>query len=111
MNFEEIKKKYPEAWDKFHIWLWESMGLPPDEKLPDLINDRFESLSGWLFNFFDEQGIVIVLDLDEKNQYKTWLFEISDNGHWEHIEYGFQTRPEAKQASFTKAFEILEQKK
>ena len=95
--FEEIKKKYPKAWDKFKDYYRRTYA--PEEV-------QFEALIGHLFTFFDEQGIYITIEY-YVNLYtnERWRYWIS-----ERIGSVFESRTEAWTAAFTKAFEILEGK-
>ena len=121
MNFEQIKNKYPKAYKMwlqfFYAKIWDELlkneytKLTKTSEFEDFtFSLNIESLSGWLFKFFDEQGIVIVLNPDEQDKYKTWLYEICIIGHWEYIKCNFESRPKAEQAAFEKTFGILEKK-
>ena len=103
MDFNKIKEKYPKAWEKcdnfigctwLELWHKESIYV----------------LSGWLFRFFDEQGIFITVEFNMFFHFN-WKFittpEIDKVGH---SDYDYSTRTEAKEKAFEKAFEILENK-
>lgn len=119
MNFEQIKKKYPKAWEKFKDFNLHKRTGCFDKNVEDYIKSwKFESLSGWLFRFFDEQNIVILIDAMSSKRFEghyIWGYKIfrywSDKSpaHDSHAEI-LQIREEAEQAAFTKAFEILEKK-
>ena len=118
MNFEKIKKKYPKAWEMFFVFIaTESERDYQLQKYGDLELERGgistvpESLSGWLYKFFDEQGIVVQLYF---HNYHGWSALVG-NMKKEIIKHRWtsmyeKTRQEAEQAAFTKAFEILENK-
>ena len=122
MNFEQIKERYPKAWEKFENFAIvdpeleaDSVGYS-DDYVDDINRLSLTTLSGYLFRFFDEQGIYIVIDWCNF-EYRITVyfpkFDIVYPCNEENIEeyQWFKTRQEAEQAAFTKAFEILEQKK
>ncbi|KKK78428.1 hypothetical protein LCGC14_2843650 [marine sediment metagenome] len=121
MNLEEIKKKYPKAWEKFENFAIvdpeleaDSFGYS-DDYVDDINRLSLTTLSGYLYRFFDEQGIRPHVLTLPNGTFRPYLFKQSGKV-WlvlelEEYEYGFQTRQQAEQATFTKAFEILEQKK
>ena len=111
MNWDKIKEKYPKAWEKcdnfigctwLELWHKESIYV----------------LSGWLFRFFDEQGIYITVAFNnefgqgEFHQY--WIGEIDikieeDEYTGDYFERS-KTRIEAEEKAFEQAFSILESK-
>ena len=114
--FEEIKKKYPKAWDMFEQFMYCHLGeehiLRTNEntikEFIKVINSKLplEILSGWLFRFFDEQGIYIeIYSIPNPREYMYMI-----NRNWDRDMPNLKTRQEAEQAAFTKAFEILEGK-
>ena len=107
MNWNEIKEKYRKAY-LLMIKQLDSKRLLDINAEPRNIRD--------LYDFFDEQGILIIIDKDweymysddmERRYLKTWNYEISQEPF-----YGdsYETRTEAEQAAFEKAFEILERR-
>lgn len=92
---DKIIKNQPKAWEKWLNW------YPSDDGFSVLRN---------LYDFFDEQGIFIMIFLhSEKFKIgdKAWLYCI-ENKRSSKRHYKF--RKEAEQAAFEKAFEILEKK-
>jgi len=108
--FEQIKKDSPDA---FKVW---NNYISQYDQLWDL--KPLESVIGWLFTFFDKQGIYIVLND---------FFKVKPNmesdlkwtiGHYdkdgctltdiESFNKQFESRSEAWQAAIPKAFEILQ---
>jgi len=122
--FEEIKKKYPKAWEKFlKCYYSEFLVQFPNADLNRMWKidptKNLKSQIGHLFTFFDEQRIYIVLQdfflTEERKTIIKWTVGHYDkDGHTltdqELYNKQFESRPEAWQAAFTKAFEILESK-
>ena len=98
MNWNEIKEKYPKAYEKYAMW--------HNYKNPNRIIKKRECDDRDLYDFFDEQGLCITvrpwnLRLDK------WLYTI-----WNIDEdttlIAHPTRTEAEEKAFVKSFEILE---
>lgn len=114
MNFEKIKKKYPKAYLKYSQFLGEQ-----GYSILYFKSNPLEAQSGFLFKFFDEQGIIINIcgtpDYDSacegKNVYN-YDWEIYGGDEMGCVDDGkfYKSRQEAKQAALTKAFGILENK-
>ena len=111
--FDEIKKKYPKAWKKYVDWHSGKSSMIPylneevnsEEKFIE--NMFFEYLSGWLFRFFDEEGIHISIHYSGvEYYYQYWM----DGNLLETSDDTFKSRDEAEKAAFEKAFEILEKR-
>jgi len=104
--FDEIKKKYPKAWEKFINWFAEKTSVERLDSEHYILNMFFEHRSGWLFRFFDEQRIYIsVIYSGIEYYYQRWdqdMIETSDDT--------FKSRTDAEKSAFEKAFEILEGK-
>lgn len=120
MNFEEIKEKYPKAWQKFEDFTIEDPDIEADiygysdNFVDDIIQLSLTTLSGYLFKFFDGQRIRPHVFTSPNGTFRPYLYKKSGK-IWlmlelEEYEYGFQSRQEAKQAVFKKAFEIVEDK-
>ena len=97
--FDEIKKKYPKSWEKWNEYMsryttmWE-------------IN-LLENLSGSLFRFFDKQEIYIEIIITTNS--KKFFYEINRKANLPYEK--FNSRTEAEESAFTKAFGILEEAK
>ena len=125
----EIEKKYPKAFDKFIEWLVDDKkaqniyyhydGLSNNEII-GAGYDNFEDGCSYargatmrdLYDFFDEQEIIISINSIIGSDKTDWRWTIY-NYKTVRIygsELTFNTRTEAEQESFTKAFEILEER-
>ena len=99
MNWTKIKENYPKA----HKLLFDKQRI-----VMDVDSDRF------LYDFFDEQGIVIDIaftpakESDGKTEFY-YDFCLDDFPAFESRNH-FKTRTEAEIVAFEKAFEILEDK-
>lgn len=101
MNWKEIEKKYPKGYKLEEEWI--------KEHLRDDYGPGF-NINRDLYDFFDEQEIYIEIWMkndEEKLWGYTWhlakMAPFEDDGL-------FVSRKEAEEASFLKAFEILENK-
>ena len=110
MNFEQIKKKYPKSWEKwidyFHCHNKDYHHLLQFFTDNKRLLYETESLSGWLFRFFDEQGMIIIISYDSYGGKYYWKIYHSTAVEGESF---WSSRQEAEQAAFTKTFEILEE--
>ena len=105
MNWKEIKEGFPKAFS-----------LLNDSKLENrhlLFYGKYNYRD--LYDLFDDNNIIIgvyggsVFDKDRSiKDLKTFDWELLANGIFEESEIGVNTRIEAENAVFTKAFEILE---
>jgi len=105
MNWTEIKEKYPKA-SRLLINYYDI-----DDSLIGIRYFVEDYLARNLYDFFDEQGLYINI-LVEDNEYTNsinWLYWIVDSEK-RIDDYSFQTRTEAEEKAFEKAFEILENK-
>ncbi len=118
--FDKIKKKYPKAWEKFEKFVEVDMrgyGEIGDRIWHKLDKMDIGILSGWLFRFFDEQGIQVFItpnyDPDENMgdfiQGGVAYYILADKKEQQKLP--FNSRTEAEESAFTKAFEILEEAK
>ena len=93
MNWTEIKEKYPKAYDKFREWFFLSSWYPV--KKPRV-----------LYDFFDGEELFIIIGRGGQEFF--WMVdgfrEILDDGGYR------ETRTEAEEQAFLRAFEILEGK-
>jgi|WetSurMetagenome_2_1015567.scaffolds.fasta_scaffold651543_2 hypothetical protein len=107
MNWTLIKEKYPKAWDKLSRFIGEKH------------IESFQYLSKlWrveLYDFFDEQGIIINIEYVEIDSFAGILYQ--RNGVCYEVDKNDNlylpaqsTRTEAEEQAFLKAFEILESK-
>ena len=101
MMFDKIRQDNPKAWNKFYYWLLNDAGIDSTMILCDP-----ETVSGWLYKFFDEQGIYI--EIFSAPNPRCFFTQI--NRHPPMVIPKYNTRQEAEQAAFTKAFEILEER-
>ena len=98
MNFEEIKRKYPKAWEKFEAFA--------SYECYDWVGGGIEDLSGWLFKFFDDQGIHIEIYIIYGGGNRQFGWAIDELNKENGLRYKIRTK--AWEAAFPKAFEILE---
>jgi len=90
MNYWEIGNKYPRAYKLMLDWIKGKANFVLD------FNTR------GLFDFFDEQGIYILIDKNYSTREQIW--------HSNMDSLICKTRTEAEEKAFEKAFEILENK-
>ena len=97
MNWDKIKEQYLKAWELF--WQSDYYGLQRQ-------NHRI------FFDFFDEQGVFIVIDFNFHDDEKIWDYSVIDEVGYNQSEdlSDYKTRTEAEEKAFEKAFEILENK-
>lgn len=107
MNWENIQKEYPEAYELF---------IKSDQYKTHDIYGFIETRIRDLFDFFDENGTIVEVStskyLDE-NKLDLILFDYvvyHDKRNEYECESEFETRSEAEKAAFTKAFKILNDK-
>jgi len=115
MNWKEISKKYPRAVSKAVLSI-PTIDTPghPDYGYPKYLRE--------LYDFFDEQGIYIEVDLDydDSGNNQDWIYaihQVKNNEPIDRLYYSFidndnthPTRKDIEGAAFIKAFEILEEK-
>lgn len=107
MNWIEIETKYTKAFNDYLKHIGGSVLLVDGSlvrrtlvpSVYDFINERD------LYDFFDENEIYILPEKTEFEEGIEWGWDLISD-----CEYGFNSRPEAESAAFTKAFEILENK-
>ncbi|HEX2868686.1 MAG TPA: hypothetical protein VHO03_16720 [Ignavibacteriales bacterium] len=124
MDWEEIIKSYPTAWELFGDYVYHTIGNFNVE-LPEAFNSEYvnfwisDNPSGGkvtvhyrkLFDFFDGQGIRVVVVNGWKDGKMFWIFRISGKGYFiirRSEEYSI--RIEAEESAFMKAFEVLEER-
>ena len=98
MNWKEINEKWPKAYSLFMSARFDRLIAYRKFEVPnDYIGD--------LYDFFDEQGIIIEIMWYHKDfRMNVWYNkEVKFAGH-------LNSRQEAEEAAFLKAFEILEEK-
>lgn len=117
MNYNEIKEKYPKAFDALVVWLpfdeYEKWVITPEGVLCRGYYEDYESFySRDLYDFFDEKGVMVEIACRYySNEMKCRVFDgnIYDGRlRLESDLLSFPTRREAESAAFVKAFEILE---
>lgn len=119
MDWQQIKEKYPNAWEAFlegisigaFNWTLKESGLCQSYTGVHY-NDRD------LYSFFDERGIYLFIAVGMNSvQNKRGAYEkaahfsfevVQEEGYYEDSA-SYPTRSEAEQSAFTKAFSILEQ--
>jgi len=118
MNWNEIKKKFPNAWEYLinSEWIKKQSGYTEDDKACAawLVSAKSDRL---LFDFFDGEEIYIEVSLDgTRHGYGSalWTFMVVDwkkediKVNWSKLE---RSRPQAENEAYLRAFEILEEKK
>ena len=123
MNWENIQEKYLEEFDEFYNLITEQTELIYPSRFiqsqwreMEEINDN--SLWGWIENFFDSKGIIIILAyIKNYGDEKGFLYELfNQKGNMIFSSYYkeqkiYKSRQEAREAATIKAFEILERDK
>lgn len=129
MDYGQIKQSCPKAYENFCQWDTKNWNFSQEEELVKIFTEEElkanhkPSKRFWrdLYDFFDEQGIYIitkpvVYQLENRIliQCEINLVGIQKDGFAmktlaEVGIFGAPTRPEAEEAAFVKAFEILEQ--
>ena len=110
MNWNEIKEKYPKVYRLAKMWWIDEADLSQFE--PFELNEGINVNFRYLYDFFDEQKIIIDIGYHRLSMYSFMIFD-NDSivfGRDDNPELGYLTRTEAEQAAFEKAFEILESK-
>lgn len=94
MNWKKIKKDYPKSYSEL-----EGIGISGS------VWDRS------LYDFFDENEMIIIIDYDFHDGVFLWKFDITYGcGTMYESAAQYTDRNKAEQAAFEKAFEILENK-
>lgn len=125
MNYNELKQNYPQAFDQFVNWYRKYFDLSMFSGFPKLdlglleqiISDDNSNLTRDLYDFFDSEKVYVGVWPERDFVKKSIVFMYSiTNGKQHHILNddtvyiaSYDTRTEAEEAAFTKAFEILEQ--
>lgn len=119
MNWKQIAKKYPKAIEKFGEWYCctnDSMWISYDKSQAVFckIGHESEVNDRDLYEFFDENGITIIIDLFSQDRpalspasvfgWKLFGIAFIPNSN------AYKTRLEAETKAFEKAFEILNKK-
>lgn len=117
MNWQEIKEKYPKAYElfiKFVNELHNSMfKLLEIDDTDDLIIKHSYGINSDLYDFFDDNEIKITTTLWQKPgdiSYIIYTKEKKGTYKSNGMSKGHQIRKEAEIAAFEKAFEILEER-
>lgn len=110
MNWEKLQETFPKAYNLFYDYFF-------DEEIK-MYNPQYSPpsdmalMSGYLYDFFDENNTIIQLWL----RWGSWEYlVVYDDINEKLNSYGkegfdFNSRKEAEQAAFEKAFEILERR-
>ena len=104
MNWTNIKKKYPKVWELFVVFRAKANTIADEKGSRD--GDIFKLRD--LYDFFDEQGIII----NVYNFFGNFWWDIKE--HYTRVfaehakEDQSKTRTEAEGKAFEKAFKILE---
>lgn len=111
MNWKEIKENYPKGWAK--LQLSQSIGKYGEIKISQWMSLSSEGFGDItlrdFYDFFDEQGIYIELTLEKGGRFHVDILD-KEAEYLFIIKEIFNTRTEAEEAAFNKAFEILENK-
>ena len=106
MNWKEIEKKYQKAFEKVNSFVFHDYFYDEEHGLP--LQDRF------LYDFFDKQGIRCFVLYNEMNGKWKPELRIVVRDKWPMERIGIinceNTRLEAEERVFLRAFEILEEK-
>ena len=113
MNWNEIREQYPKAWEVF--WKWKPyLKLYEDNKLGWEYTDGVHQILMFasfverdLYDFFDEQKIYIIVEYQENRAYP-FSAKILEDGYQNSALLFGDSRSEAENKAFEKAFEILE---
>jgi len=118
MNWTQIKENHPKAWDKFiqdQIPLCKAHTLDGELLLGDEPTVEYQVRN--LYDFFDEQGIMIDITPYHHNHKLYYSHNFPTNEYYSECvgavrEYNsrLKTRKQAETQAFEKAFEILEDK-
>ena len=108
MNWKEIKKKYPKAWILLKEWFGYKKNITINMELSKIFMPERK-----LYDFFDKQKIIIEIGIGynfNENKYilNEWSYDIIDCDIENEGQYN--SRLEAEEVAFLKAFEILENK-
>jgi len=113
MNWNEIKEKYPESWNKLREWRKYIDYCETQDDLGHYITDGVHRVGVWiyfnkrdLYDFFDEQHVYVVVSYLAGSLFMIagWTYMINQSV----CDRDFKTRIEAEEQAFLKAFEILE---
>ena len=111
MNWKEIKEKCPKALHKYNLYNWDGYeNYKIDNYAPIVLKDLAKTNNRNLYDFFDENGIIIEILYSLGGG--LFAYEIHKVSNVEFIKYsdGFSSRTEAETEAFNKAFKILENK-
>ena len=125
MNWQNIKTKYPKAFEKLTAWYWGDMDFELLENGTLYFEQVFDGGKSYatstlsfkdvvrgrkLYDFFDEQGIYGRVG---KNQFMMFTWDLITDPEiniCEFSDYDYNIRTEAEEALFLREFEILEEK-
>lgn len=127
MNWREIKKKYPKAYRKLRKWVylldptWYNNISEQYDNKSDARYEFIQTLNNHtdcvfnqhrdLYDFFDEQDLIIQIHYNREFSFSTLLYTNYDPYNGEYFYYRhYKTRTHAEQEAFTKAFELLEER-
>ena len=103
MNWDEIKEKYPKAYDKFGDWFMQSDTF--EKGIEMILEKQIGVKDRDLYDFFDEQGVYIGIEIlfyDAIFYYSPHI--VSDNLDICDDLEGSESRTEAEEKAFIKAF-------
>jgi hypothetical protein len=120
MNFQEIKNKYPLAYNKlvseYEKDIYKDFQIKNNYSDKRIFEIKEHDMQDDICNcdltrFFDEQGIIISIDYDRDNEWFTFGIDFKLYNEKLYVGYeAIKTRPEAEEKAFMKGFEILEEK-
>jgi len=96
MNWEEIKEKYPKAWNNLVEYDWKAIYIKADLEFPSIPSQGYNNRD--LYDFFDANQIYIE------------LVRASDWWYYLGCLKAHDTRTEAEEGAFIEAFKMLERK-
>jgi hypothetical protein len=111
MQWEKIKSEYPIAFTKACQW---QSNLGVELSMRDRINQEWRHGFRWLYDFFDKQGLPVVIWFvdNQERQFDGQVTVCHDGRETEFhfLENWYSTRLEAEKLTFERAFSLLESK-
>lgn len=117
MNWNEIKEKHPESWNKLREWREYIDYCETQDDLGHYITDGVHRVGVWiyfnkrdLYDFFDKQNIYISINVNMFMMFDWSIITAPDISISIQSDFDYNLRTEAEKQAFLKAFEILEDK-
>jgi hypothetical protein len=117
INWNEIKDKYPKAWNL--LIQFQTNGLFPFYDVYDRIelqieiDEEIDVNDRSLYDFFDQNELWIEISAQAINDWSFDIFRLTDDNFdclFSESNYKLINRSKAEEAAFYKAFELLEHK-